>query len=136
MKRLEDLIEKHGHLGFMFEQNLYGIAEHFSSDYDGGYWTSEQVNQNDNGFYLELSGNESYKIQNCQNGYDSGDMDDITFGLAIFTFACNIVGTQAYEHGDMNFANDLFELQHYCQNNALQILGDETRHSKFHWFLD
>lgn len=136
MTKLEQLINKHGQKGIMFEQSIYRIAEHFSPEYNGGYWESMQVVDDESGFYLKLDDDTSYSIRNTQNGYDKGDMDSLTFGLAIFSFACNYVGNLAYEDGDEDFADDLFKLQYFCQAHALRILGDEKRHAQYHWFLD
>lgn len=139
-KKLEHLIHKYGTQGVAFEQAIYRVAEHFSANYDGGFWESKTLTDDEgneiDGFYLELSDDDEYEIRNCQNGYSSGNMDAKTFSLAIFTFTCNLIGSQAYEHGDEDFANDLFDLQYFCQQNALKILGCEKKHAQYYWFLD
>jgi hypothetical protein len=145
MRNLEDLVNKYGTKGILFEQFIYRMAERFSKEYSGGVWSSKQVAHTENtasdvdsvhGFYLELDDDKMYSIQNTENGYDNGEMDSKTFSLCIFVYACNIAGFHAHERGELDFAQDLFKLYYYCQTNALNILQDEKKHSQYYWFLD
>lgn len=136
MKNLEQLIQKHGAHGVAFEQFIYRMADYFSLQYAGGYWESKQV-EDEEGFFLSLDDEIMYSIRNTQNSYSSGDIDSKTFSLAIFAFACNIAGNQAYNNGNTAFAEDLFDLFCFCKRNALAILdNDEKRHAQYYWFLD
>lgn len=140
MKNLEDLAKKYGFKGVAFEQSIYKVAEHYSKDYNGGMWESKTLTDDEgneiDGFYLNLRTDKSYEIRETQNQYTAGDMDSLTFGLAIFSHTCNMYGCLVYENGDTEFANDLFDLQQFCQDNALKILGDEKKHAQYYWFLD
>ncbi len=128
MKTLDDLIEKHGLLGVLFEQNLFSMARNYSKDYDSGYWKPVTLTDDDGremeGFYLTLDEDKEFEIRNCPNIYNLDNMDSKTYSYTIFSFVCNIVGNHFYEKGMEEFAADLFELYHFTRENAEKVLSE------------
>lgn len=134
MKNLEELIEKTGIVGVQFESYLYKVAEHFSKDYNGGYWKS-YTHEDLPGFYMLFDKKNMYEIRNDQNGYDKGSMDAKTFSLSIWAFALNMFALQLWEKGHDKLADDFFMLFRTARDVSLLILNEE-QHSQLFWFLD
>lgn len=132
----DKFINKTKLLGVMFEQFLYRTADKFSTNYKGGYWKSKNIEGFENFFYVELDDDVMYEIRNDQNHYDKGAMDSKTFSLAIFAYALNTFGYHLYSQGKIEASKDFFDLYNFVMANALNILGDEEKHSQFYWFLD
>ena len=131
----ETFCAKHKIIGFQFEQYLYNVARHFSGNYNGGYWESKIVENDESGFYLELNDNTEYEIINSINGYDEGNMDSKTFSLAISAFALNNFGFKLYED-ERPEAQEFFDLFNFIMRHSYEILNDDDKHSQFHYFLD
>lgn len=136
MLTFDKFVDKHGMLGFQFEQFLYRTADKFSANYKGGVWESKTLEGFENFFYLELDDDVMYEIRNDQNYYDKGAMDGKTFSLAIFAYALNIFGYHIYNKGLTEASEEFFDLYNFVMRNSEQILGDEKKHSRFYWFLD
>lgn len=133
----EAFVAQHKMVGIWFESYLYFLADTFSEDYHGGFWKSKNLESQENlaFFYLELDDDAMYRIRNVRNDYDKGPMDSKTFSLALFAYALNTFGYTLYEKA-MPQSELFFEMYHCVMKHALEILGDEQKHSQFYWFLD
>lgn len=138
---LEQLIEKFGNQGVWFEQNLYKISDHYSENYKGGSWKSVKfVNElEEEGFYLTLENQTTYKIRNCQNQFLSLDaeMNSKTFALAMFSMTLSLCSNSVHENeGFSAFQQELTKMYHFANGNAKEILDNEEDLSLFYKFLD
>ena len=137
IRSLDKLMEKTKLLYPIFELYLFKIAGIFSEDYDGGYWESCFVEEDEEElFYAILEDDKEYRIRNTQNFYNSGDMDSKTFSLSIWCYTLNIFAFHLLEKGDEERSNLFFDLYRYARRNAGAILQDEEKAAQLHWFLD
>ena len=82
--RLGFLQDQLGAQCVLFEMTDYGLADRFSPDYSGGFWTFYTLQPN--GFYMAPEGDEPFNVSNDMN-YFQGQMSADAFGIALCLFA-------------------------------------------------
>lgn len=68
----------------IFEMTVYGFADRFSSDYNGGFWKFYTVEPE--GFYIAPESETPFKVANDMN-YFEGELSADAFGIALCLFA-------------------------------------------------
>jgi hypothetical protein len=136
---LDNLLQRLGEDYIFFEKNLFGLANHFSENYNGAVWESNTLLNEEgllkNGFYVSINNNKKYIIRNSPNQLNFNSLESKTFSVIVFAMATTLVGNRLYDLGKEDSANILFELFYFTKDNINNIL-DKEEVKKFYSFID
>jgi hypothetical protein len=109
------LFKKLGVASFKYEKLMFQLAERFSPDYQGGFWTFVELEKG--GFYAYPYGDKEFRVSVDTNGYE-GTMSAKAFGIGVSIFAQNWM---------MSESDAAKSLKNYRELLRRAILHEESR---------
>ena len=109
MDFLPSKLPKHN---FKFEQLVYLFMDRFCENYKGGYWDFYTLSNN--GFYIKLDSDNSFKVCNPDNFFDS-EMSTDSACIGVNLYAFNYLSWTAHED---NFNQLFYWLTEYAKQHV------------------
>ncbi|OCH36795.1 antirestriction protein [Aliivibrio fischeri] len=101
-----------------FEATLFALAEHFSKEYNGGYWHFVSLDNGGKFVYPEC-GDESIRALNPYNQTDV-TLSSEGFGICITLFALGRFNEYAHDNDDVEENQRLYTLYHQLRDYAIE----------------